>query len=116
LDFLESLGLVDRKSSIDVSPADAAHEKQLFSESLLDKYQHSEIGQSESGGDTFQLTPKGREAALKIWDQMESEEKTKMIKLKKKFNAVNLKQFLRYVYKYHPDYTTSSEIINYIRN
>jgi hypothetical protein len=111
LDFLESLGLLERRAAGVQPPEDSAHDEELITESILDKYQKSEssnIGEQE----TYILTRQGREKAMSIWNRLSENEKHRLIAVKSKFNQMNLRQLLRYVYKKHPEYTTESEIKN----
>lgn len=113
IDFLESLGLLDKEERGKVSVEDEAHNDELFSDLLLDKYQSSTISRNEAT-DAFQLTAEGRKKASEIWSRLSNDEKQKLIGLKRKFNNMNLRQFLRYVYKKYPEYTEASEIKEYL--
>jgi hypothetical protein len=113
IDFLESIGLLDKEKRGEVSVEDEAHNDELFSDLLLDKYQSNPISRNEAT-DAFQLTPAGRKKASEIWARLSNDEKQKLIGLKRKFNMMNLRQFLRYVYKKYPEYTEASEIKEYL--
>jgi len=114
VDFLESLGLINKDSNEKQSPADEAHNDELFDSMILDKYQKESLVFSDERTEIFKLTEKGKKKAKQIWDRLPKEEQEKIISVKKKFNTMNLKQFLRYVYKKHPEYTTASEIKEYL--
>lgn len=112
--FLESLGLISKESKEKQSPADAAHDDELFNDLVLDKYQKQSSINANEDAEIFRLTEKGKAKAKEIWDRLEDKEKDKIISIKYRFNTMNLKQFLRYVYKQHPEYTTASEIKDYL--
>lgn len=109
VDFLESLGLVDKKTIGDQTAADAAHDDELFSEGILDKYQKQSTASDEET-EVFSLTEKGRKKALEIWQRLPEEDRRKLTKIKRQFNKMSLRQLLRYVYTHFPEYTTESEI------
>jgi len=113
VDFLESLGLMTKESRDKRSAADAAHDDELFSEMVLDKYQKT-AADVEEEIEVFSLTEKGRKKATEIWSRLTEEEKRRIINNKKKFNKMDLRQFLRYVYKKYPEYCTESEIKSYL--
>ncbi len=114
VDFLESLGLIGKESKEKQSPADAAHDDELFDDLVLDKYQKQSSINADEDVEIFRLTEKGKKKAKEIWDCLDNKEKEKIIFIKYKFNTMNLKQFLRYVYQKHPEYTTASEIKDYL--
>lgn len=114
VDFLESLGLLTKGSKEKRSAIDAEHDNELFSGMVLDKYQKSASSVDEEC-EVFKLTDSGKVKAKEIWDRLADEEKKRLIELKSKFNKMNLKQFLRYVYKKYPEYTTESEIKDYLK-
>ncbi len=114
VDFLESLGLLKKKSEKNRSAADAVHEDELFDSLILDKYEEDAACVNQDT-EVFSLTEEGKKKALEIWNRLTSLEKPKIINVKRKFNNMNLKQFLRYVYKKYPEYTTESEIKDYVR-
>lgn len=114
VDFLESLGLINKDSNEKQSPADVAHNDELFDGMILDKYQKGSLVFSDEKTEVFKLTEKGKKKAKEIWDRLPKEEQEKIIAVKKKFNTMNLKQFLRYVYRKYPEYTTASEIKEYL--
>lgn len=113
VDFLESLGLIEKKTRGKRSEADLAHDDALFNNLVLDKYQKT-MAISDSEAEVFQLTPQGRTKALQIYNRLPTEEKEKLISLKRRFNRMNLRQLLRYVYEKYPAYTTESEIKDYL--
>jgi hypothetical protein len=113
VDFLESLGLVNKVSTSSISPADSAHNEELFSQMVLDKYQNQRSVDDDEV-EVFKLTEAGKVKAAEIWKRLSDDERDRLIRVKKTFNNMNLRQFLRYVYKKHPEYTTESEIKNYL--
>lgn len=112
-DFLESIGLIDKNERGKASVEDEAHNNELFSDMILDKYQNAQFGGNEAT-ETFQLTNDGRKKATELWGRLSEEEKRSLVGLMKKFNNMNLRQFLRYVYQKHPEYTEASEIKEYL--
>ena len=111
VDFLESLGLLTKKGGEKRSAADAAHNTKLFSEMIVDKYEKNSSPLDEQV-EIFTLTDKGKNKALEIWKRLSNNERQRLILIKRQFNNMNLKQFLRYVYKKHPEYATNSEILD----
>ncbi len=110
VDFLESLGLLTKEKESKETPADTASQDELFSNLLLDKYQKTNFIHSEKGTDVFGLTDNGRQKALAIWNKLSDVEKRDIIELKRNFNKMDLKKFLRYVYLKFPEYASESEI------
>ncbi len=113
VDFLESLGLLDKENPDQCSAIDSEHDNELFSAMVLDTYQQNSIPRSEEC-EVFELTAAGKEKALEIWNRLSDQEKNIIIRVKRKFNKMNLKQLLRYVYKRHSEYTAESEIKDYL--
>jgi len=113
VDFLESLGLLAKEQRGELSVEDEAHNDELFSDLVLDKYQKSSIALDETT-DAFQLTSEGRKKAAEIWGRLSLEERQKLMALKRRFNNMSLKQLLRYVYNKYPEYTSASEIKEYL--
>jgi len=113
VDFLESLGLLSKESSEKRSAADAVHDDELFSGLVIDRYQKG-AAQASDDGEVFRLTEDGKKKALAVWNRLNLEEKAKVRRVKQTFNGMNLRQLLRYVYKKHPEYTTESEIKEYL--
>jgi len=113
VDFLESLGLLSKDSSEKRSAADAVHDDELFSNLVIDKYQKSAAESSEDA-EVFRLTDAGKKKALMVWNRLSEDEKSKLMRIKRQFNSMNLRQLLRYVYNKHPEYTTESEIKDYL--
>ena len=110
VDFLESLGLLTKIDEDKITPADIAYIDELFNNAMLDKYQKNAFI-SEKGTEVFKLTEEGKQKALIIWNKLSNDEKNNIIEIKRKFNRMNLKQLLRYVYNNFPEYSTKSEII-----
>jgi len=109
IDFLESLGLVEKKQDKKKTPADIAYVNELLENSLLDKYQKNTYSNNK-GTDLFSLTTKGKEKAIDIWNNLSDFERENLIEIKRKFNNMNLNQLLRYVYNKYPEYSKESEI------
>lgn len=109
VDFLDSLGFLEKEVENKSIPSDKASIDELFSNSILDKYQKDNVS-NINNTEKFRLTDKGRKKGLEIWNRIDDEEKKNIIDIKRKFNKMNLTQFLRYVYKKYPEYTTESEI------
>jgi hypothetical protein len=115
VDFLESMGLLEKRGTQENEPVNQAHDEMLFNEAILDKYQKS-YPTLDNEMESYRLTVKGIEIAKKLWERLDNDECEKLKKIKKKFNKMNLKQLLRYVYTKYPDYTSESEIKDYIFN
>jgi hypothetical protein len=113
VDFLESIGLLEKEQRAERSPEDEAHNDELFSELVLNKYQQG-AGSSDETTDAFQLTEVGKRKAAEIWAHLSKDEQQKLITLKRRFNNMNLRQFLRYVYQKYPEYAEASEIREYL--
>lgn len=113
IDFLESLGLAQKKAKKDRVSEDIVHQEQLFSEAILDKYQKDSLPPSEDT-EIYEITEKGKKKALEIWNNFPEKEKKVILGLKRKFNSLNLRQFLQYVYRKYPEYATRSEIKDYL--
>lgn len=113
-DFLESLGLLTKRKIGDNSPEDKSHNDELFSSIVLTKYQKNEFIAPSDYSEQFELTEKGKVVAKKVWDNLSDEEKKNIINIKAKFNRMNLRQFLRYVYKKYPEFASKSEIKEYL--
>lgn len=113
-DFLESLGLLSKRKTGESTPEDKSHDDELFSSIALTKYQKNDFLAVSESSEQFELTEKGKETARKVWDKLTDEEKKNIFLIKSKFNKMNLRQFLRYVYKKYPEYATKSEIKEYL--
>lgn len=113
-DFLESLNLINKKSSSESSVEDGAHNNELFDSMILAKYQKTDFISQNNSVEKFELTEKGADLAQKIWNKLSAEEKKQILNIKKQFNKMNLRQFLRYVYKKYPEYASKSEIKEYL--
>lgn len=113
-DFLESLGLLNKQSIGKKSPEDDIHTAQLFDSMVLTKYQKNEYSPTQNSVEKFELTQKGMTAAANVWAKLTDQEKNEIIRIKRAFNRMNLRQFLRYVYKKYPDYASKSEIKEYL--
>jgi hypothetical protein len=109
VDFLESIGLLVKERRSGISVEDEAHNDELFGDLVLDKYQRGSISSDETT-DSFQLTEDGRKKAAEIWHRLPADEQQKLIALKRRFNSMNLRQFLRYVYQKYPEFAEASEI------
>lgn len=113
-DFLESLGLVSKRDLGKSSPEDGAHTFELFDSMVLAKYQKNEYVNNADSVEKFELTEKGQSIASQVWAKLTDAEKEELSRIKKKFNRMNLRQFLRYVYKKYPDFASKSEIKDYL--
>jgi uncharacterized protein YwgA len=113
VDFLESLGLLTKSDRSDRSPADDVHDEELFDSAVIGKWQRASAI-SAAGSETFQLTEAGRVRAAQLWRSLSEDERKAIAEVKRKFNRMNLRQFLRYVYKQHPQFATESEIRDYL--
>jgi uncharacterized protein len=113
-DFLESLGLLDKKKAGETNPEDKSHDNELFGSIVLTNYQKNDFSSSNESAEKFELTDKGRNIARKIWERLSEDEKKSIAHIKSRFNKMNLRQFLRYVYNKYPEYTTKSEIKEYL--
>jgi hypothetical protein len=109
VDFLESLGLLSKETDAKSTPADTASLDELFDNMMLEKYQKN-VSSNDKGTEIFKLTKEGKEKALVIWNRLTVSEKNGIIDLMQKFNKINLRQLLRYVYQKYPQYATESEI------
>lgn len=109
VDFLECLGLVESRGEGKESAADASHDDELFAAAVLDRYE-KQTAVDDDRMQVFDLTERGREKACTIWQRLSPDERRKIVSVKQRYNTMNLSQFLRYVYKTYPDYTTKSEI------
>ncbi len=58
----------------------------------------------------FALSELGVKVAGELWQQVGSDNQTKIEKIKSQFGSLTLKELLRYVYKTYPDMTVNSEI------
>lgn len=115
LDFLDSLDLLNRSKSRKHQEEDLIHNDELFDSMILDKYQKDELEYYNNSTEKFQLSEKGQNIAKKLWTKLKDDEKNKIQTLKSKYNKMNLKQFLRYVYAKYPQYASKSEIKEYLR-
>jgi len=109
VDFLESLGLVEKSVEGAGDPSDEAHDMELFSEALIGKYQRKDLP-APSGTERFSLTEAGLAKAREIWATLPDAEKDTIIDIRRRFGRMNLRQLLRYVYNKYPEYTAESEI------
>lgn len=114
LDFLDSLDLIERTDAGTIQEEDIVHNDELFDSLTLDKYQKNEAALFDKETEKFSLSQEGIFIAKKIWAQLDESEREKIQMLKKKFNRMNLSQFLRYVYKKYPQYASRSEIKDYL--
>jgi uncharacterized protein YwgA len=62
----------------------------------------------------FELTDDGMKVAEALFKSMKPQEQQEVTQLKTRFNSVELRQLLRYVYKKYPESTTESKIKNYV--
>lgn len=110
VDFLDSLGLVKKDKNTKDTPADTASLDELFNNTLLDRYQKNESKTFDKGTESFSLTEKGIEKAKQLWSNISDDQKRDIIEIRSKFNSMDLKKFLRYVYINYPEFASASEI------
>lgn len=70
-------------------------------------------GESDESGLTnkvFHITPKGEKIASGLSAQLEAEYEEELKALVEKYNPMELRDLLRYVYEEYPSFTTESEI------
>lgn len=113
VDFLESFGLLRKREEAPRIAEDTAHNSAFLDDLDLDKYQRTSFTSDEKT-ESFELTSRGRTVAEKIWRALSTEERSQIVLVKRQFNNMNLRQFLRYVYKKYPKYTMESEIKDYL--
>jgi len=113
VDFLESMGLIRKEAGGEKLPEDIAHDEELFSATVLERYQKTKMSGDEKT-EVYILTDIGREKAEQIWARLSKEERSIIIELKKKFNSMNLRQLLRYIYKMYPEYAVDSKIKDFL--
>jgi DNA-binding PadR family transcriptional regulator len=113
IDFLESLGLVESRKVGQDKNVEAVEDNLFFSNQILDKYQKKEVLDT---GETreYRLSAEGKKVAKKIFDELPDGEKRFLMNLKRKFNDMDLKQLLRYIYQKYPTYAMQSEIKDYL--
>lgn len=58
----------------------------------------------------FHISPKGEKIASELSNQLNSEYDDELNGLVKKYNPMELRELLRYVYEQYPEFTTESEI------
>ncbi len=80
-----------------------------------DRYEIEEQANSENmagiGKTTiYELTDEGRTVATALMQSLSDDERKEIENIKKKFNSIDLKQLLRYVYTKYPESTTESVI------
>lgn len=114
VDFLKALGLVHDAPYKDPSGSAQVEWNALITDQILSKYQKEEAVSSQSGDAIYSLTPKGIEIARRLYENLTPAEREFLTNLKKRFNHMSLREFLRYVYKKYPEYATKSEIKDYL--
>ena len=62
----------------------------------------------------YSLTPEGMKVASALFNALSKQEQDELRALKIRFNSINLRKLLQYVYRKHPDYTTESKIRDYV--
>lgn len=113
VDFLKSLGLIEEGKTLEADVTSKVEEDLFFDDQMLDKYQKGETSTDEKVA-TYALSDKGRKVAKQIFDSLPDPDKKYIKNLKLKFGNLSLRQLLRYVYKKYPEYTTQSEIKEYL--
>jgi DNA-binding PadR family transcriptional regulator len=67
-------------------------------------------GEDDLTNKIFRITPKGEKIAVELANQLEPEHKQELAELTEKYNDMELRELLRYVYTEYPSFTTESEI------
>lgn len=106
IEALKELGLVK---------AVAAPARSYVEES--DRYQvDADSNAVEQAGnmETFELTDDGIKVAETLFNSMDQQQREEIERVKSRFNSLDLRQLLRYVYKKYPESTTESKIKDYV--
>lgn len=69
-----------------------------------------ESGDEDLTNEIFHITPKGEKIASELCNQLDPEHDEELEALVKKYNRMELRELLRYVYTEYPAFTTESEI------
>jgi len=64
--------------------------------------------------ETFELTDDGIKVAETLFNSMDQQQREEIERVKSRFNSLDLRQLLRYVYKKYPESTTESKIKDYV--
>lgn len=64
--------------------------------------------------EVFELTDDGVKVAEALFNSMDQRQQQEITQLKGRFNSLDLRQLLRYVYKKYPESTTESKIKDYV--
>ena len=91
------------------------------SEGYLDEVDRFQI-ESQSGENVdnqkntviYSLTEEGRRVASALFQNLNQQERDELTMIKRKFNSINLRKLLQYVYRKYPKYTTESVIKDYV--
>lgn len=113
VDFLKSLGLMEEGKTTEADVTIKVEGDLFFDDQMLDKYQKGESSSDEKTV-VYSLSDKGQKIAKQIFDSLSDEDKAYIKNLKLKFGSLSLRQLLRHVYKKYPEYTTQSEIKEYL--
>nr|MDO8099325.1 hypothetical protein [Candidatus Njordarchaeota archaeon] len=62
----------------------------------------------------YSLTAEGKKVARILFDNLAKQERDELILIKKKYNAISLRDLLKYVYGRYPRLTTKSVIKDYV--
>lgn len=71
-----------------------------------------EPGDESLANKIFHITPKGEKIASELCNQLNSEHDEELKALIKKYNPMELRELLRYIYTEYPNFTTESEIMD----
>lgn len=113
VDFLKSLGLIEEGKTAEADVTSKVEGDLFFDDQMLDKYQKGESSSDEKTA-VYALSDKGKKIAKQIFDSLSEADRAYIKSLKIKFGNLSLRQLLRYVYKKYPEYTTQSEIKEYL--
>lgn len=104
---LINAGLVKAERSDTEGYLDEADRYQIESQAMDD-------GDSPRSTIVYSLTSEGRKVGASLYESLSEEEKDELIGLKRRFNSVNLRRLLQYVYRKYPKFTTESVIRDYV--
>jgi uncharacterized protein YwgA len=113
IEALEELGLVKAISVPSESYVEESDRYQVgaqVKESDTDSNAPQQIGNM----DVFELTDDGVKVAQTLFKSMDHQQQQEITQLKDRFNSLDLRQLLRYVYTKYPESTTESKIKDYV--
>jgi uncharacterized protein YwgA len=92
-------------------------EKKSESEEYLDEADRYQIEiqmedniETQKNPTTYSLTPQGGIVASALWHSLSQSEQTELTTIKKRFNSINLRELLRYIYRKYPESANKSLI------